>query len=123
MSNCDFVARRSLIALVTPRPALHAPALAAASALTRPNQSAQWATKRCADHEGGGGPNDLITNHGIEHGDHPAQDRNDHDLRHPASVLEALTERLEHRIPIARADHCQRQVPPMLLALADEVIE
>jgi hypothetical protein len=42
MSNCDFVAGRSLIALVAPRPALHAPALGAASALTRPNQSAQW---------------------------------------------------------------------------------
>jgi hypothetical protein len=39
MSNCDFVAGRSLIALVTPKPALHAPALGAASALTRPNQS------------------------------------------------------------------------------------
>jgi hypothetical protein len=30
------------------------------------------------------GPNDVITNHGIEHGDHLAHDRNDHDLRHLA---------------------------------------
>jgi hypothetical protein len=35
------------------------------------------------------GPNDVITNHGIEHGDHLAHDRNDHDLRHLASALEA----------------------------------
>jgi hypothetical protein len=41
MSNCDFVAGRSLIDLVAARLALHAPALGAASALTRPNQSAQ----------------------------------------------------------------------------------
>jgi hypothetical protein len=27
MSNCEFVAGRSLIALVAPRPALHAPTL------------------------------------------------------------------------------------------------
>jgi hypothetical protein len=37
MSNCDFVAGRSVSRL-----ALRAPALSAASALTRPNQSAQW---------------------------------------------------------------------------------
>src|SRR5215831_5340658 len=42
MSNCDFVAGRSLIDLVASRLALRAPALRAASALTRPNQSAQW---------------------------------------------------------------------------------
>jgi hypothetical protein len=34
---------------------------------------------------------------------------NDHDLRHLASALEALTERLEHRIPIARAHRCHVQ--------------
>jgi hypothetical protein len=42
MSNCDSVAGRSLIDLVTSGLALRAPALGAASALTRPNQSAQW---------------------------------------------------------------------------------
>ena len=42
MSNCDFVAGRSLIALVASRLALRAPARRAASALTRPNQSARW---------------------------------------------------------------------------------
>jgi hypothetical protein len=46
MSNCDFVAGGSaggsLIDLVASRLALRAPALSAASALTRPNESAQW---------------------------------------------------------------------------------
>jgi putative ABC transport system substrate-binding protein len=55
------------------------------------------------------GPNDVITNHRIEHGDHLAHDRNDHDLRHLASALEALAEGLEHRIPIARAHRCHVQ--------------
>jgi hypothetical protein len=106
MSNCDFVAGRSLIALVTPKPALHAPALGAACALTRPNQSAQWLPSGRLLTMKVMGPNDVITNHGIEHGDRLAHDRNDHDLRHLASVFEALTERLEHRIPIARAHRC-----------------
>ena len=42
MSNCDFVAGRSLIDLLASRLALRAPALRAASALTQANQSAQW---------------------------------------------------------------------------------
>src|SRR5262245_15342712 len=105
MSNCDFVAGRSLIDLVASRLALRAPALRAASALTRPNQSAQWLSsgRHRVPTVKVVGPNDVITNHGIEHGDHLAHDRNDHDLRHLARALEALTERLEHRIPIARA--------------------
>src|SRR6516162_3758862 len=41
MSNCHFVAGRSLIDLVASRLALRTPALRAATALTRPNQSAQ----------------------------------------------------------------------------------
>jgi hypothetical protein len=41
MSNCDFVAGRSLMILVTSRLALRAPAVRATSALTRPN-SARW---------------------------------------------------------------------------------
>jgi hypothetical protein len=55
------------------------------------------------------GPDDVITNPGIEHGDHLAHERNDHDLRHLAGVLEAVTERAEHRIPIARAHRCHVQ--------------
>jgi hypothetical protein len=54
MSNCDFVAGRSLIALAASRlalraPALRAPALRAATTLTRPKQSAQ----RLAYRDGG----------------------------------------------------------------------
>src|SRR5436853_1553551 len=41
MSNCHLVAGRSLIDLVASRLALRAPALRAATALTRPNPSAQ----------------------------------------------------------------------------------
>src|SRR5262252_9423417 len=91
MSNCDFVAGRSLIALVASRLALRAPALRAASALTRPNQSAQWlpSSRHGVPIVKVVGPNEVITNHGIEHGDHLAHDRNDHDLRHLASALEA----------------------------------
>jgi hypothetical protein len=41
MSNCDFVAGGPLIDLATSRLALRTPALRAATALTRPNRSAQ----------------------------------------------------------------------------------
>jgi hypothetical protein len=41
MSNCDLVAARSLIDLAASRLALRAPALRAATALTRPNRPAQ----------------------------------------------------------------------------------
>jgi hypothetical protein len=41
MSNCDLIAARSLIDLVASRLALRAPALRAATALTRPNRSAR----------------------------------------------------------------------------------
>ena len=91
MSNCDFVAGRSLIALVASRLALRAPALRAASALTRSNQSAQWlpSSRHGVPTVKVVGPNDVITNHGIKHGDHLAHDRNDHDFRGLACALEA----------------------------------
>src|SRR5262245_37880561 len=41
MSNCDFVTAKSLIDLAASRLALRAPALRAATALTRPNRSDQ----------------------------------------------------------------------------------
>jgi hypothetical protein len=103
MSNCDFVAGRSLIDLVASR-SDRTLALCVVSALPRPNQSVQRLPRQLTVKEVG--PNDVITNHGIEDGDHLAHDRNDHDLRHLASALGALTERLEHRIPIARAHRC-----------------
>ena len=63
MSNCDFVAGRSLIDLLASRLALRAPALRAATALTRPNQSAQWLP--CGRHTVPTGkmvgPNNVVT--------------------------------------------------------------
>jgi hypothetical protein len=62
MSNCDFVAGGSLIDFVTSRLALRAPALRAATALTRPNRSAQRLP--CGRHSAPTaatvGPNDVI---------------------------------------------------------------
>ena len=62
MSNCDFVAGGSLIDLVASRLALRAPALRAATALTRPNRSAQRLP--CGRHSAPTaatvGPNDVI---------------------------------------------------------------
>jgi hypothetical protein len=143
MSNCDFVAGRSRIDLVASRLPHRALALCAVSAFTRPNQSVQRLPRLLTMKEVG--PHDVITNHGIEHGDHLAHDRNDHDFRHLACTLEALTERLEHWIPIAGAHRCHVErltdgrttapdatpsakalgvnLSPTWLAIADEVIE
>src|SRR6516225_3210244 len=109
--NTRTKSARFVVDLLASRLALRAPALRAASALTRPNQSAQWlpSGRHRVPTVKMVGPNDVITNHRIEHGDHLAHDRNDHDLRHLASALEALAERLEHRIPIARAHRCHVQ--------------
>jgi hypothetical protein len=75
MSNCDFVAGRSRIDLVTSRLSHRALALCAVSALTRPNQSVQRLPRQLTVKEVG--PHDVITYHGIEHGDHLAHDRNE----------------------------------------------
>ena len=105
MSNCDFVAGRSLIDLVASRLALRAPALRAASALTRPDQSAQWLSsgRHNVPTVKMVGPHNVIANHGVEHGDHLAHDRDDHNFRQLAGRLKAIVERLEHGIPITRA--------------------
>ena len=95
MSNCHFVAGRSLIVLAASRLALRAPALRAATALTRPNQSAEWLP--CGRHTVPTakmvGPNNVVANHGVEHGDHLAHDRNDHNLRQLAGGLEPIMSR------------------------------
>ena len=82
MSNCDLVAARSLIDLAASRLALRAPALRAATALTRPNGSAQWLP--CGRHGVPTavtvGPNDVVTNHCVERGDHLAHHCHDDDL-------------------------------------------
>src|SRR6195256_6719256 len=105
MSNCHLVAARSLIDLAASRLALRAPALRAATALTRPNRSAQWLP--CGRHAGPTGqtvgPNDVVTDHCVERGDHLAHHRHDRDLWQFAGSLETIVERLERGIPIAGA--------------------
>src|ERR1035438_1429866 len=102
MSNCDFVAGGSLIDLATSRLALRAPALRAATALTRPNQSAQWLP--CGRHGVPTaemvGPNDVVANHCVESGEHLTHHGYNRDLRLFSGGLEAIVERLECRIPI-----------------------
>src|SRR5262249_24433289 len=72
MSNCHLVAGRSLIALAASRLGLRASALRAATALTRPNRSAQRLA--CRRHTVPTaktvGPNDVVANHRVERGDH-----------------------------------------------------
>jgi hypothetical protein len=68
MSNCHIVAGRSLIDWAASRLALRAPALRAATALTRPNRSAQRLA--CRQHTVPTaktvGPHDVAANHRIE---------------------------------------------------------
>ena len=97
MSNCDLVAARSLIHLAVSRLALRAPALRAATALTRPDGPAQWLP--CGRHGVPTavtvGPNDVVTNHCVERGDHLTHHRHDRYLQLLSGGLEAVMERLE----------------------------
>ena len=94
MSNCHFVAGGSLIHLAASRLALRTPALRAATALTRPNGSAQRLP--CGRHVVPTvktiGPNNVVTNHCVEHSDHLAHHRHDHDLRLFSGGGEAIVE-------------------------------
>jgi len=95
MSNCDFVAGGSLIALATSRLAFRAPALRAATALTRPNRPAQRLP--CGRHAMPTaqtiGPNDVVDCAKREH------------LRNPSLLMRARAQatvrvwkkRLEHQ--------------------------
>src|SRR5262245_65213385 len=91
-SNCDLVAARSLIHLAASRLALRAPALCAATALTRPDGSAQGLP--CGRHGVPTavtvGPNDVVTNHCVERGDHLAHHCHDDDLRQFAGGSETI---------------------------------
>jgi hypothetical protein len=79
MSNCDLVTGGSLIALAASRLALRALALRAATALTRPNRSAQRLT--CGRHAGRTaitvGPNKVLDYAKREH------------LRNPSLLMRA----------------------------------
>jgi hypothetical protein len=72
MSNCDFVAAGSLIHLAASRLALRAPALRAATALTRPNGSAQWLPcgRQGVPTAETVGPNHVVANHCVKRCDH-----------------------------------------------------
>src|SRR5947209_19107833 len=105
MSNCHLVAGRSLIDLVASRLALRAPALRAATALTRPNRSAQRLPcgRRAAPTAVTVDPSRTVTEHGVERGDHLTHHRHDDDLRLLSGGLEAIVECFECRIPITSA--------------------
>src|SRR5258706_8226251 len=105
MRHCPLVTARSVIDLATSRLALRAPALRAATALTRPSRSAQRLPcgRQNVPTAKTVGPNNAVANHCVEHGDHLTHHRHDHDLRQLAGGRETVVERLEHRIPIAGA--------------------
>src|SRR2546428_9969134 len=89
----------------THRLALRAPALHAATALTRPSRSAQRLPcgRQNVPTAKTVGPNNVVANLCVEHGDHLTHHGHDHDLRQLAGGRETVVERLEHRIPIAGA--------------------
>jgi len=99
MSNCHLVAGRSLIDWAASRLALRAPALRAATALTRPNRSAQRLP--CGRHAVPTnvtvGPSDVVANHCVENSDHLTHHRHDRDLWQFASGFQAIVEGFEHR--------------------------
>src|SRR5262245_65087655 len=109
MGNCQLVAVRSLSDLAASRLALRAPALRAATVLTRPNRSAQRLP--CGRHTVPTamtvGPNNIVTNHCVERGDHLTHHRHDRDLRLLSGGLEPVVERLEGRI-----SNCWRSTLP-----------
>src|SRR5262245_29295901 len=85
--------------------ALRAPALRAATALTRPNLSAQRLP--CGRHAVPTamtlGPDHVVANHCVEHRDHLTHHCHDHDLRLLSGSREPIVKSLEPWIPIARA--------------------
>src|SRR5262249_61940645 len=82
MSNCDLIAARSLIPLAASRLALRAPALRAATALTRPKRSAQRLPRgrHAVPTAQTVSPSKVVANHCVEGRDHFAHSIHDHDL-------------------------------------------
>src|SRR6266404_4716980 len=110
MSNCHLVAGRSLIDLVASRLALRAPALRAATALTRPNRSAQRLPcgRRTAPTAVTADPSRTVAEHGVERGDHLTHHRHDDDLRLVASENSIHLTRSHRRIRTRSSDDCNR---------------
>src|SRR5215469_3335153 len=105
MSNCHLVAGRSLIDLVASRLALRAPALRAATTLTRPTRSAHSlpCSRRAAPTGKMVGPSHVITYHCVECRDHLAHHGHDRDLWYLTCCFETMTEGLKRRIPVSCA--------------------
>jgi hypothetical protein len=105
MSNCDFVAGGSLIDLAASRLALRAPALRAAAALTRPDQSARRlpSGRHAVPTAATVGPRQIVTKHSVENGEHLTHHRHDHDFRLLSGRPKTVVECLEHRVPITGA--------------------
>src|SRR6516162_419080 len=105
MSNCHLVAGGSLIPLAASRLALRASALCAATALTRPNRSAQRPPcgRRAAPTAVTVDPSHTVAAHGADRADHLTNHRLDDDLRLPSGGREAIEECFERRIPITSA--------------------
>src|SRR5258708_30907289 len=91
MSNCHLVAGRSLIDLVASRLPLRAPALRAATPLTRPNRSAQRLPcgRRTAPTALTVHPTRTVAEHGVERGAHLTHHRHDGDPRLLSGRLQA----------------------------------
>src|SRR5258708_14524832 len=114
MSKCHLVAARSLIDLATSRLALRAPALRAATTLTRPNRSAQRLP--CGRYTVPTamtiGPTNIVRNHCVERGDHLTHHRHDRDLRLLSAGLQAVMERLDPSLPITGTHPPHLNPPP-----------
>ena len=112
MSNCDLAAARSLTDLAASRLALRAPALRAATALTRPDGSAQGLP--CGRHGVPTavtvGPNDVVTNHCVERGDHLAHHGKSNPASH-GSLEDALGNCIFYIFPMYEFSHSLGQQP------------
>jgi hypothetical protein len=125
MSNCDFVAGGSLIHLAASRLALRAPAQRAATALIRPSRSAQRLprSRHSVPTAKTVGPNNIVTNHCVERGDHLTHHRHDHNLgqlasegaRPPNFRQAARARRRGGRISLGHEDCCICSRPVMAL--------
>src|SRR5271165_1803498 len=103
MSNCVVAGAEFPIVRAASRLALRAPALRAATALTRPARRA--AGLSCGRHGVPAGttvaPQHVIANHGVECGDDFSHDGDDDNLRPLSSSLQTIVEDFERGIAAA----------------------